>query len=126
MSESDGMYDAKPIRGDFFVDRLVGYTTLALSLVVLGAAVYRLATTGHAATEGVRVALILAAMAGALAIVRSSREAFAVATCLFALRLAAGLAYLPQLATDRYLSMQLFFDLAMIAYCVLRGKALGR
>ena len=125
MGESDGTYEAKPIRGDLFVDRLVGYTTFGLAFVVLGAAVFRLATVGHAATEAVRMALILVAMIGAILISRSTRSGFTSAAAMYGLRFLVGLAYIPQMPTDRYLSMQLFFDLAMIAYCIFRRRALS-
>ena len=71
--------------------------------------------------------MIVMVILGGLAITKSGAAALRFALVLFLLRLVADFAYVPSTGMrDRFLSMQMFYDICMIAYCWFRVRTLSK
>lgn len=132
MNEGSYENDAITIRGDVFIDRILGWLSLLCALPVLGLSISKL--MGHLpdgvqpdATwiEPTRLALIVLAMLGIYIATRSTYLGFKIVAGIFAFRLVVSLALSPWTGSPRYLFSEVLFDIVVLAYSVLRMKRLA-
>jgi hypothetical protein len=121
--------DSSPpeIRGDLLFDRLLGWGTFTLAVIVgVFSAVIPHAGPAPAATlqsafEHYR--LLLLTCVGGVGLSRASRSGYIVALVSFGIRVLADTADLGVHHGDRFISMAWTFDLALTAYCIYRLRA---
>jgi hypothetical protein len=137
MPRQAGTFEGEPIRGDTFVDRVLGVLVVFLFGVGLATAFYRIAQASQPVPEGVykaiqpmspggeplRIAMIVAGMIAGAAVAWSSAASIRVALGISALRLLVDVAIFPSMPRDRFMAMQVFFDICMVAYCDMRVRA---
>jgi hypothetical protein len=125
--------EVKPIRGDVFLDRILGWLAFSCALPVLGVAVYRLLDRRPielefwepAWVQPLRVLLIALAIVGIVACTRSSVRGFQIAILLFIARIAGAIALYPYSGGPRFSGTELLFDLVVIGYSFIRIKSLN-
>ena len=130
MTNQASEFELPPIRGDVFVDRILGWLCIFCCLPVLGFSISKL--LGHL-PEGVepgppwleptRTALICLGLVGLLLATRSTAKSFRGVLWLYVFRLAAVLA-LGKWALPRYSGSEAAFDIVVIAYSLIRVKKL--
>jgi hypothetical protein len=125
--------EVEPIRGDVFLDQILGWLAFVCTLPVLGFALYRIANPRDPAEYGIepdwaqplRVALIVLALIGIYGIVRSKALGFKIAIALFGLRLLGAVALYPYSGGPRFSGTEMLFDLVVIGYAWLRLRSLN-
>jgi hypothetical protein len=123
--------EVAPIRGDIFLDRILGWLCLVCALAVLGLAVYRLARPGDPDLYGVeptwvqpvKVVLIVFGIVGLAGIISSRPGGFRLALWLHAFRLAALIAMYPYSGGIRFWSTEFVWNLVVIGYAWLRIRS---
>ena len=117
--------DAQPIRGDVFLDRVLGWLCLSCALPILGVAIYRL---GHIPfgepswVQPVKVLLAGLGIVGIGAIITSKPAAIRLAMGIYGIRLFALVAMYPWSGGPRFWGTELLWNLTVIGYCLLRLK----
>ncbi|MCC7229495.1 MAG: hypothetical protein IT203_03810 [Fimbriimonadaceae bacterium] len=132
MNEGSYENDVVTIRGDVFIDRILGWLSLFCALPVLGLSISKL--LGHlpegvqpdaAWIEPTRMALIVLAMVGIYIATKSTYLGFKLVAGIFAFRLVASLVLSPWTGSPRYLFSEILFDLVVLAYSFLRMRRLA-
>lgn len=123
----EGTYedDVQPIRGDVFLDRILGWLCLVCALPILGVAIYRLGHTMVGEPSWVQPAKVVfcaLGIVGIAAIITSKPGAIRFAMWLYGLRLLALIAMYPWSGGPRFWGTELIWDLTVIFYCQLRLK----
>lgn len=124
---SAGTYenDVQPIRGDVFLDRILGWLCFACALPILGVAVYRLGHVPPGEPSWVQPAKVVIATLGVIgigAIITSKPAAIKLAMGIYGLRLFSLVALYPWSNGPRFWGTELIWDLTVIGYCLLRLK----
>jgi hypothetical protein len=117
--------DVQPIRGDVFLDRILGWLCLACALPIVGVAIYRLGHVPAGEPTWVQPAKVLIGCLGIIgiaAIITSKPAAIRFAAGLYGLRLLALVAMYPWSNGPRFWGTELVWDLTVIGYCLLRLK----
>jgi hypothetical protein len=118
--------DAPSIRGDVFLDRVLGWLCFACGLPVLGVALFRLSDLPEGIPFGVQVAkvcLIVFALAGIVAITTSRKNGFRLAILLYAIRILGGIALYPWSGGARFAGTEFLWDAVVIGYCFIRLRS---
>jgi hypothetical protein len=117
------VYNQGGIRGDYFVDRLGGWTEVVLALASFGIVSYRIV---HSAIASDVVLLVLYGLeiVGAIAITRSKLALMRIALWLFSFRVIAGVAYMAVIHGDKLARSTLGFPLVVALYCWVRVRKL--
>ena len=126
--------EVKPIPGDVFLDRVLGWLAIVCALPVLGFAVYLLyyppdpLKYGYQPwwTQYARVLLILLAIIGLYGCTRSTASGFKLAGYLFAVRLAGAIVLYPYSGGPRFSGTEILFDLVVIGYAFIRLRSIER
>lgn len=123
---SAGSYEdeLRPIRGDVLLDKIFGWLTLTLTVVVFGTAIWRLTHGGIVWLESVRIFLIALAIAVCLLTTTSTEKAFRWVIYLSVIRLIGAIATYPWDGGPRYWGSEVLFDLVAIGYAKLRIRTL--
>ncbi len=119
--------EVKPVRGDLFLDKLFGWLSLVLALVVLGTAIARLFKPDDLQwLESVRIVLIVLGIAGCWLATLSTVKAFRTVIALYFIRTVGAFAIYPWVGGPRYFGSEILFDLVVIGYALIRIKALKK
>jgi hypothetical protein len=126
--------EVKPIPGDVFLDRVLGWLAIVCTLPVLGFAIYLLNHPPDPLKYGIqpwwtqylRVFLIVLALIGLFGCTRSTAQGFRVAGYLFAVRLAGAIVLIPYSGGLRFSGTEILFDLVVIGYAYARLRSLER
>lgn len=111
------------MRGDYFVDRLGGWTEFLLATVSLLIVVSRLRKEPVLSDE-ILLVLFAAEIVGAILITRSKLPMMKVALWIFSLRVVAGLGYMSVVHGDKLARSTLGFPIVVAIYCFTRIRAL--
>lgn len=116
--------EVRPISGDVFLDRVLGWLCLVCGLAILGVAVYRLfhLPVGEPTwVQPARVLLIVLGLIGIGAIITSKPKAFPFALALHVVRLV-GVFALFSFSGPRFAITEIIWNLTVIGYCWLRMR----
>jgi hypothetical protein len=117
--------DQRGIRGDYFTDRLGGWTQVLLALASLGIVLSRFRKEVLAA-DIVLAVLYALEVVGAIAITRSKLHLMRFALWIFIFRVVAGVALMGVVHGDKLARSTLGFPLVVAIYCWVRVRALER
>ncbi len=129
---AEGTFKELPlIPGYIFLDRILGWLSLACGIPILGVAIYRLANAESVQqyivepswVQFARVCLIVMGLVGIATIMLSKPMGFLIALWLHAFRLVAVLALYPWSGGPRFSGTELVWNVTVIAYCWLRLKS---
>lgn len=114
------------VRGDVFLDRVLGICVFIFALVVFGHVLYNVFAKPEDGTvmHAQRVIMGLMTLVGGFAVSRTTPLAFRLAALMFSLRLMLDLFDLGRFPGNRFVAMALVFDLGMLGYCIFRMRAL--
>jgi len=115
--------DQRPIRGDFFVDKLGGWTEALLAAASAGIVLSRMRKEIHPSDIAL-FALFMLEIVGAMAITRSRIGTMRFAFWLFSFRVLADIAYMGVVHGDKLVRSTLGFPLVVAIYCWVRVRAL--
>jgi len=113
----------RAIRGDYFIDRLGGWTEVLLALTSAGIACSRL-RKGLLVADLALAGLYVIEILGALAITRSKLPLMRLALWIFSLRVVAGFVYLSAVHGDKLARSTIGFPIVVAVYCGIRVRAL--
>jgi len=111
------------IRGDYFIDKLGGWTEVLLALTALGIVLTRFKSETKPADVALAVMFGIEVV-GAIAITRSKLPLMQFAFWLFAFRVLAGLGYMSVVHGDKLARSTLGFPIVVGIYCWSRVRAL--
>ena len=117
------MQQSRGLRGDYFVDRLLGWTEVVLALVSFGIVLSRF-RAGFNEANGLLAISFLVEAVGGLLIVPSKEPAMRAAFWIFVFRVAAGMAYMSVIHGDKLARSVLGFPFLFAIYCWVRLRAL--
>ncbi len=123
---SAGTYESQSptIRGDVFLDRVLGWLCISCAIPILGVAIYKLShlPAGEPTwVQPARVFLIALGILGIFAIITSKPKAFRFALILHVIRLV-GVFALFAYSGPRFSITEIIWNLTVIGYCWLRLK----
>jgi|GEM_PF-2950900 len=116
--------DERPIRGDYFVDKLGGWVEILLAAASLGIVAFVRFKKEITPSDVALASLFLLEIVGAILITRSKFGLMRVALWIFAFRVAAGLAYMGVVHGDKLARSTLGFPVVVAIYCWARIRAL--
>src|SRR5436190_1517247 len=126
MTEQAMEPEISSIRGDVFVDRILGWLTICCALAVLGLSIAKLLghmpegiEPGPAWLEPTRAILISIGIVGLYLCTLSAANSFRIALWLYVVRLL-GLVVLWKWSLPRFSGSEFLFDIVVISYCQLR------
>ena len=117
------MKEQREIRGDYFIDRLGGWTEILLALTAFGITLTRLKSEPKGSDIALAV-MFAAEVLGAFAITRSKLPFMRVALWIFSLRVLCGLAYMSVIHGDKLARSTLGFPVVVAIYCWSRVRFL--
>ncbi len=118
------MYENRPIRGDYFMDRLGGCTAAVLAGAGLGIVLFNPKQPGTPASHAILAALYGVEIVGAMMVARSKLPLMRLALLIFALRVVAGVAFMGVFHGDKLARSTLGFPILVAIYCFARVRSL--